>query len=122
MTGRISDLLDASQTGSHLSLMQNTSIRKVANTKDGIAVNSVVKKTMIRSIGPFLNRAAIEPSIMPAITANTAAVRPRRPDTLKQEKSVSLISRPVLSDTPKSPCRRFLRYRTNCTGTGLSRL
>ena len=70
MTGRMRDLLEASQTGRIFSVIQKTSIRNVANTKDGIAVNSVVKKTMIRSIGPFLNKAANDPRIMPQITAS----------------------------------------------------
>ena len=122
ITGRMSDLLEASQTGRIFNLIQKTSIRNVANTKDGIAVKSVVKNTMIRSIRPLRYRAAKDPRIIPKNTASTAAERPSLADTLKHDMSVPPMSRPVFSETPKSPRKRLRRYRINCTGTGLSKL
>ena len=107
MTGSTSDLLDASHTGRSFSCMQKIMRRNVANTKDGIAVKSVVMNMIRRSGHRFLKRAAIAPNTTPRISAQSAASPPIVAETLKHSKIVPVIARPVFSETPKSPRRIF---------------
>ena len=71
--------------------------------KLGTAVNSVEKNTMILSGSLFLMMAAVLPSTIPSVRAKNMAVRPSLAEIGKDSAIMSLISRPFLSETPKSP-------------------
>ena len=53
--------------------------------------------------------AATEPRISPSTTAQKAAIPPSFAETANFSLMIWEISRPVFSDTPKSPCSRFPR-------------
>lgn len=79
----------------------------VATTNDGIEVIMVMKKIINLSCHLFLLSAAIDPSIIPKIIAKNAAIKPIFAEIGKLYAKISLISRPFLRDTPKSPCAIF---------------
>ena len=93
----------ALQTGTHPSLMENTSRSRVARTKLGTAVNKVEKKTMILSGSLLRMMAAKDPRIIPRVRAKNIAVKPSLADIGKDSAIMVLISLPFLRDTPKSP-------------------
>ena len=54
-------------------------------------------------------------------SATIIAMMPSRAEMGKDSPMIAAISRPFLSDTPKSPWRMPFIYNRNCTPTGLSR-
>ena len=84
--------------------MQNTSSKSVASTKLGTAVKSVEKNTMMRSGSRLRIKAAKLPKIVPHTSATAIAMRPSFAEIGNDSEMISVILRPFLSDTPKSPC------------------
>ena len=77
--------------------------------KLGTETNSVVTKMITRSGQRPRHRAAIDPNTNPMISASRAAMPPSVADTENDSEITSEISRPVLSEMPKSPCARLPR-------------
>ena len=65
--------------------------------------------------------AAAQPSRTPSPRASAAAMPPIFADAPNDSPTIAEISRPVLSEMPKSPRMKPLRYSTNCSPAGRSR-
>ena len=79
-TGSKTIVLPALNAETQPSFIQKKYSSSVATTKDGIAVISVIKNTINRSGHLFRIKAAVDPKIIPAIIAKTAARRPNFAD------------------------------------------